>query len=68
VLIQKKLEKKGSKKKGATNLDKKQYNFFSWWWLVALLISISIFYLNKRFNIIRKVAVFFNLRKSQDEN
>lgn len=68
VLIQKKLEKKEKKKKAATEVDKKQYNFFSWWWIIVVLIGISILYLNKRFNIIRKFAVFFNLRKSQDEN
>jgi uncharacterized protein YcfL len=68
AMVKKELEKKEQTIKASSELDKKQYNFFSWWWLVLVLIGISLLYLNKRFNIIRKLAVFFNLSKSQDEN
>lgn len=68
AMVKKELEKKEQTIKVSSELDKKQYNFFSWWWLVLGLIGISLMYLNKRFNIIRKLAVLFNLSKSQDEN
>ncbi len=68
AMVKKELEKKEHTINASSELDKKQYNFFSWWWLILVLIGISLMYLNKRFNIIRKLAVFFNLSKSQDEN
>lgn len=68
AMVKKELEKKEQTINASSELDKNQYNFFSWWWLVLVLIGISLMYLNKRFNIIRKLAVFFNLSKSQDES
>ena len=47
----------GSKKE---DLDKSGFNFWSWFWLIGIvIIGIGILYLNHRFKLLKRVTAFF---------
>lgn len=51
----------GTKTAKTLDLDKKNIPFFNWWWLlIAVIIVGGGFYLNKRFNIAKRVTGFFS--------
>lgn len=69
VSFQKKSIKKINKENSAGEVKKDQYSFFSWWWILAVILAILSIYLNKRFSIVKRVKEFFNPRKkTQDES
>ena len=42
------------------DLDKSGFNFWSWFWLIGIvIISIGILYLNHRFKLLKRVTTFF---------
>lgn len=60
-----KAESKGSTaaKKEVVNdtLDRSGFNFWSWLWMAGLIIVVIVlFYLNNRFNLIKRVTAFFS--------
>lgn len=68
VSVKKKDERLTDLKKKKLDLEKKGLSFWFWFWLILIIIVICLLiYLNKRFNIVKRVtdfvSQFFNLRK-----